>query len=50
MGFESFLVALMADIMAANRKLLEDIRYSVKQAFTSGENNSTFNREGKRKG
>jgi glycosyltransferase involved in cell wall biosynthesis len=48
MGFEAFLVALLADILAVNRKLLEDIRYSVKQTFTSGENNSTFNREGKR--
>nr|AIA88445.1 CAZy families GT2 protein [uncultured Erwinia sp.] len=27
MGFQTFLVAFMADLMAANRKLLEDIRF-----------------------
>ncbi len=48
MGFETFLVALLADILAANRKLLEDIRYAVKHTPTLDENNSAFNREGKR--
>lgn len=28
MGFQTFLVAFVADLLAANRKLLEDIRYS----------------------
>lgn len=30
MGFQTFLVAFLADLIAANRKLLEDIRYSTK--------------------
>ena len=30
MGFQTFLVAFLADLLAANRKLLEDIRYHVK--------------------
>lgn len=29
-GFQTFLVAFLADLLAANRKLLEDIRYTVK--------------------
>jgi len=31
MGFVTFLVAFVADLLAANRKLLEDIRYIIKQ-------------------
>lgn len=46
MGFQTFLVAFLADLLAANRKLLEDIRYTVKH--TLGDNNSFFNKEGKR--
>lgn len=30
MGFQSYLIAFVADLLAANRKLLEDIRYTVK--------------------
>jgi len=30
MGFVTFLVAFLADLLAANRKLLEDVRYSVR--------------------
>ena len=30
MGFQTILVAFLADLLAANRKLLEDIRYAVK--------------------
>ena len=30
MGFQTFLVAFLADLLAANRKLLENIRYTVK--------------------
>lgn len=48
MGFETFLVALLADILAANRKLLEDIRYTVKRSLTLTENDSALNRDGKR--
>ncbi|MBZ9681455.1 MULTISPECIES: glycosyltransferase family 2 protein [Mesorhizobium] len=36
MGFQSLLVAFLADVIAANRKLLEDIRYT--QRSTQGEN------------
>ena len=46
MGFQTFLVAFLADLLAANRKLLEDIRYTVKHILS--ENNSFFNKEGKR--
>jgi len=35
MGFQTFLVAFLADVIAANRKLLEDIRYT--QRATQGE-------------
>ncbi len=30
MGFQTLLVAFLADLLSANRKLLEDIRYTVK--------------------
>ncbi|MGB9662695.1 MAG: glycosyltransferase family 2 protein [Moorellaceae bacterium] len=45
MGFQTFLVAFLADLLAANRKLLEDIRYTVKHVL--GENNSLSKRESK---
>ncbi len=32
MGFQTILVAFLADLLAANRKLLEDIRYKVNRA------------------
>lgn len=31
MGFVTFLVAFLADLLAANRKLLEDVRYAMKK-------------------
>lgn len=31
MGFQTFLIAFIADLLAANRKLLEDIRYSMRK-------------------
>jgi len=31
MGFQTFLVAFLADLLAANRKLLEDVRYQLTQ-------------------
>lgn len=31
MGFQTFLVAFVADLIASNRKLLEDLRYEVRQ-------------------
>ena len=34
MGFQALLVAFLADVIAANRKLLEDIRYT--QRATQG--------------
>lgn len=30
MGFQSFLIAFIADLLAANRKLMEDVRYQLK--------------------
>lgn len=43
MGFQSLLVAFLADVIAANRKLLEDIRYT--QRSTQGEGTKTFARD-----
>jgi glycosyltransferase involved in cell wall biosynthesis len=36
MGFQSLLVAFLADVIAANRRLLEDIRYSQRQNLHLG--------------
>lgn len=30
MGFQTFLIAFVADLLAANRKLLGDVRYNLK--------------------
>lgn len=35
MGVQSFFIAFIADLLAANRKLLEDIRYRCQQQATS---------------
>lgn len=35
MGMQSFLIAFIADLLAANRKLLEDIRYKCQQQVSS---------------
>lgn len=32
MGFQTFLIAFIADLLAANRKLLEDMRYSMRKS------------------
>jgi hypothetical protein len=32
-GFQTFLVAFLADVVAANRKLLEEIRYTQRTAL-----------------
>jgi hypothetical protein len=37
MGFQTFLIAFVADLLAANRKLLEDVRYTVKNLGPSGD-------------
>lgn len=37
MGFQTFLIGFVADLLAANRKLLEDIRYSVQNFGRSGD-------------
>ena len=37
MGFQTFLIAFVADLLAANRKLLEDVRYSVQNLGPSGD-------------
>ena len=45
MGFQTFLVAFLADVMAANRKLLEDVRFMQK---SRGETLPSFEHEIKR--
>ena len=40
MGFQTVLVAFLADLLAANRKLLEDIRVTVKRAPTDMSHNT----------
>jgi glycosyltransferase involved in cell wall biosynthesis len=45
MGFEAFLAAVIADLVSANRKLLEDIRYSVKHL--ENRHSATANEESK---
>jgi glycosyltransferase involved in cell wall biosynthesis len=37
MGFQTLLIAFVADLLAANRKLLEDIRYTVKHDTPKGD-------------
>lgn len=39
MGFQTILVAFLADLLAANRKLLEDIRYTVKRTPKDADQN-----------
>lgn len=39
LGFMTFIMGLQADIIAANRKLLEDIQYRVRRIECNGENN-----------
>jgi len=33
MGFQTLLIAVVADLLSANRKLLEDVRYSIKRKY-----------------
>lgn len=42
MGFQTILVAFLADLLAANRKLLEDIRVTVKRAATDMGHNTVY--------
>lgn len=39
MGFQTMLVAFLADLLAANRQMVEDIRFRIKQ-FENGKSNS----------
>ena len=39
MGFQAFLIAFIADLLAANRKLMEDIRYTMKRKYAVTEEN-----------
>ena len=39
MGFQSFLIAFIADLLAANRKLLENIRFKLNKADTENTKN-----------
>ena len=42
MGFQTLLIAVIADLLSANRKLLEDVRYNVKAL---SRNNDSIDRE-----
>jgi hypothetical protein len=33
MGFQTLLVAFVADILSANRKLIEDVRFKLKRIY-----------------
>ena len=48
MGFQTFLVAFLADLLAANRKLLEDVRYRLR-AGTEPDEGVNFTVDGDRK-
>lgn len=39
MGFQTFLVALLADLLAANRKLMEEVHYKINNLNSSQKNN-----------
>jgi glycosyltransferase involved in cell wall biosynthesis len=39
MGFQSFLIAFIADLLAANRKLIENIRFKINKAETENTKN-----------
>lgn len=36
MGFQAFIATFLADLMAANRRMLEDLRYTQRRMFLSG--------------
>ena len=42
MGFQAFLIAFIADLLAANRKLMEDIRYTMKRKYAVTEENQNI--------
>lgn len=44
MGFQTILVAFVTDLLSANRKLLEDLRFKVAQ-LESNRNNKTDNND-----
>lgn len=44
MGVQSFVVGLLSDIIAANRKLLEDVQYRVRKIETSGKGENDYNK------
>ncbi|MBD0415995.1 glycosyltransferase family 2 protein [Oryzicola mucosus] len=41
MGFQTFLIAFVADLLAANRKLLEEIRYSTRKDISAAPPSTT---------
>ena len=47
MGFQAFLIAFIADLQAANRKLMEDVRFNLK-VMTN--NNESFDRGARKNG
>lgn len=38
-GFMTFIIGLLADVMSANRKIMEDVQYQVRKLVYDGENN-----------
>lgn len=46
MGFQTFLVAFLADIIAANRRLLEEIRYTQRASQAPDRRDETLQKEG----
>ncbi len=44
-GFQTLLVAILADLLAANRKLLEDIRYRLRKLSEDRENSGSERRD-----
>ena len=44
MGVQSFVAGVLSDIIAANRKLLEDVQYRVRKIETSGKGENDYNK------
>ena len=44
MGVQSFVAGLLSDIIAANRKLLEDVQYRVRKMETGGKGENDYNK------
>ena len=47
MGVQTFIIALQADIIAANRKILEDVQYHVRKIDYDNDDNNKEDKESK---